>query len=262
MKVSRAELLAERARIDSVIRRLRPMYTALSKPEPLQGLREWALGGDEFPLDLLAALDNNTEPSGHALALRHLIAGDDLLVQRTLAGPLTQRVDDSVLAALMLRPVPGAIEVFLRVRDQDAGSFRNLLTAVQDDLDKPSQQRFFAPPGPLPYAVYLRGSFNAWGTSNRFEYTGGGIYTCVLAVGQGRQEFKVAAERWFDPNCGGQIESSRIVVNQPFVLFEEQFMTALAFNLILDLLDRPPGNYRFALDATRVGKLHLVVEPL
>jgi hypothetical protein len=245
-----------------VIRRLRPIYSALSKPAALQGLREWASGGDEFPLDLLGALDNNAEPSGHSLAIRHLIAGDDLLVQRTLTGPLTQRVDDSVLTALMLRPVPGAIDVFLRVRGQDPGKFRNLLTALQDDLDKPSQQRLFAPPGPLPYAVYLRGSFNAWGTSNRFEYTKDGLYACVLAVGQGKQEFKIAAERWFELNCGSRIESSRIVVNQPCVLFEEQFMTAPAFNLILDLVDRPSGNYRFVLDATRVGELHLVVEPL
>ncbi len=261
MTVSRTELLAERTRIDSVIRRLRPIYSALSKPEALQGLREWASEGDEFPLDLLGALDNNTEPSGNSPAIRHLIAGDDLLVQRTLAGPPTQRLDDAVLAALMLRPVAGATGVFVRLRDQDPRKFRNLLAAVQDDLDKPSQQRLFEPPGPLPYAVYLRGSFNAWGTSNRFEYTGAGIYACVLAIGEGRHELKVATERWFELNCGGQNESSRIVINQPFGLFEEQFMTAPAFNLILDLFDRPAGTYRFVLDATRVAELHLVVEP-
>ena len=273
MGVDRSQLLAERARIERAIQRRRPIHLALSKPETLQGLREWASEGNEFALRLLAIVDDDAERADHWLALRHLVTGDDVLATRTLARLSTDQVGDygraeeedahDVLTALLLRPVPAATDVFLRVRNKDPARFRSILAAVQDDLDNVSQHRLFEPPGPLAYAVYLRGSFNAWGTSNCFGYTGNGIYECVLSLREGPHELKVGTENWWELNCGGQHEFGKIVVNQPFPLFEQRgFGTSRAFNLILELFGRPAGEYRFTLDASRVAELCLNVEPV
>jgi hypothetical protein len=262
MQVSRSQLLARRAQLEAVVRRRRAIQLALSKPAALEALHEWASEGNHFALGLLATVDHHPPRDRCWLVLRHLIAGDAALAGRLLADLPAVRVDDDELTALVLRPVPEATGVFLKVRDQDPQTFRNVLAAVQDDLDKVSQRRLFEPPGPLAYVVYLRGSFNAWGTSHRFEYTGNGIYACVLALGAGQHELKVATERWWELNCGAQHEFGKIAVNEPFALFEERYTVSPAFNLTLDLFDRPAGDYRFVLDAARVAELCLMVEPV
>ena len=265
MKVSRPELVAERTRMEGVIQRRRQIHVALSKPAALQGLREWASEGDAFARGLLPLLDQKADLNGYELdqlAERHLFTADDVLAAR-LTGLPALSVDDSYLAALVLRPVPAATDVFLKIRDTDPERFRNVLAAVQDDLDKLALRRLLEAPGPLAYAVYLRGSFNAWQSSNRFEYTGDGFYECVVALGEGRHEFKVGTERWLELNCGGQQESIKIVVNQPFPLFEEEsFGRSRAFNLTIELFDRPAGKYRFVLDASRVANLNLTAQPV
>jgi hypothetical protein len=265
MDMSRSELLAERARIDSVIRRRGPLHLALTKPETLERLQEWAAAkGNEFADALLVCVDPAAKVGRSAAFTRHVLIGDDALVRELLKKPRIGTVNHKdELSALMLRPVAATMDVFLRIRKNDPRAFRNILAAIQDDLDPVSQSRVLEPPGPFGYVIYLRGSFNGWGTSDRFEYAGYGLYECVREIAQGRHELKVGTELWLELNGGSQTEGGMLVVNRPVRLFEERrFTLRRAFNLMLDLWDRPGREYRFVLDARRWDELWLLVSPV
>lgn len=49
---------------------------------------------------------------------------------------------------------------------------------------------------PLDRDVYVRGTFNGWGTADRFDYVGAGIYQATVKVSPGAHGFKVAPADW------------------------------------------------------------------
>ncbi len=49
---------------------------------------------------------------------------------------------------------------------------------------------------PLRYDIYVRGAFNGWGTDNRLNYQGKGIYETDILVSPGNHAFKIGSKDW------------------------------------------------------------------
>lgn len=99
---------------------------------------------------------------------------------------------------------------------------------------------------PVPYgdtAIYVRGGVSPAGwdatPANRMKYEGNGIYSVILNVPAGTNEFKIAEANWSLPNLGsGQV----VAVDSPVTL-------AQGSNDNLKITLATAGTYRFELNA-------------
>ena len=99
---------------------------------------------------------------------------------------------------------------------------------------------------PVPYgdtAVYVRGGVSAAGwdatEANRMKYEGKGIYSVILDVPAGTNEFKIAEANWSSPNLGS---TQVVTVGTPVTL-------AQGSNDNLKITLATAGTYRFELNA-------------
>lgn len=99
---------------------------------------------------------------------------------------------------------------------------------------------------PVPYgdtAIYVRGGVSAAGwdatAANRLKYEGNGIYSVVLDVPAGTNEFKIAEANWSSPNLGS---SQVVTVGTPVTLTQGS-------NDNLHITLATAGTYRFELNA-------------
>ncbi|MET0355543.1 MAG: alpha-1,6-glucosidase domain-containing protein, partial [Cellvibrio sp.] len=100
---------------------------------------------------------------------------------------------------------------------------------------------------PVPYgdtAIYVRGGVSSagWGTTsaiNRMKYEGNGIYSVVLDVPAGTNEFKIAEAGWGTPNLGS---GQAVAVGTPVTLTQGD-------NANLTITLATAGAYRFELNA-------------
>ena len=73
-----------------------------------------------------------------------------------------------------------------------------------------------------PYAgtpIYLRGSFNSWGTSNEMAFQARAFYRADLMLAPDAYAFKVASEDWSTVNIGGG-DSSTVEVGVPLAVVD------------------------------------------
>lgn len=99
---------------------------------------------------------------------------------------------------------------------------------------------------PVPYgdtAVYVRGGVSPAGwdatSANRMKYEGNGIYSVVLDVPAGTNEFKIAEANWSSPNLGS---SQVVTIGTPVILTQGS-------NDNLHITLATAGTYRFELNA-------------
>ncbi len=99
---------------------------------------------------------------------------------------------------------------------------------------------------PVPYgdtAIYVRGGVSPAGwdaaPANRMKYEGNGIYSVILNVPAGTNEFKIAEANWSLPNLGS---SQVVAVDSPVTL-------AQGSNDNLKITLATAGTYRFELNA-------------
>lgn len=99
---------------------------------------------------------------------------------------------------------------------------------------------------PVPFgdtAIYVRGGVSPAGwdatAANRMKYEGNGIYSVVLNVPAGTNEFKIAEANWSLPNLGS---SQVVAVDSPVTLTQGS-------NDNLKITLATAGTYRFELNA-------------
>lgn len=100
---------------------------------------------------------------------------------------------------------------------------------------------------PFGAGLYVRGTFNGFGTSSPLVYQGNNRYTAVVSLGAGSHELKIADEA-YSADATFAISAERpaaITLGQPTALVPVE---GTANNMLLVVLET--GTYRFELSAT------------
>ena len=99
-----------------------------------------------------------------------------------------------------------------------------------------------------PYAgteVYLRGDFNDWGVTDKFNYQGGKVYSVTLDLALGSYQFKVASEDWSTVNLGALSGDN---ADRLITLGEDTMLAATNENLLIDVTSAEA--YTFVFDVS------------
>lgn len=109
-------------------------------------------------------------------------------------------------------------------------------------------------------AVYVRGSFNGWGTGNELVYQGDGIYstTISLTAQENNYEFKVASEDWSTVDRGITPANPVVVVDTPTAL---QVGGAGTDTVNAQVNIDVTGSYVFELDTADAEAPILTIKP-
>ena len=114
---------------------------------------------------------------------------------------------------------------------------------------------------PISETLFLRGSFNNWGTNHSFKFQPKtGTYQTSLKLDQGKFEFKISDTRWSGKRTysGAQKASTILKLNKETQLVAE----AVGFGNNTRVTIAKPGTYRFLLRFDTEGKGFLKVLPI
>ncbi len=87
--------------------------------------------------------------------------------------------------------------------------------------------------------IYLRGSFNGWGTADELVYQGDSIYSVDLVLSAGEHQFKFANADWSDINYGANGDDQTISLD----VAKRLYYNAADIRLSIDV----DGTYRFTV---------------
>jgi len=92
--------------------------------------------------------------------------------------------------------------------------------------------------------LYLRGSMNEWGLANPLKAAGNNIYSVDIALGKGKQIFKVCSKSYDDINLGA------IPGQGPTTPGEHKTLAHAGFGQDLAMEIKEPGKYTFRFDVS------------
>ena len=102
--------------------------------------------------------------------------------------------------------------------------------------------------------IYLRGSFNGWGTDEPMVYQGDSIYTFERTLTAGDYQFKFADANWGAINFGADGDDQSISIGLPKLLFHNAADIQLSVPT--------DGNYRFTVEGPNEAEPTMLVEAL
>lgn len=107
---------------------------------------------------------------------------------------------------------------------------------------------------PFDVDVFVRGSFNGWGTGHRMKFDAkGNSYVARVELVPGGHEFKIASEDWATVDLGAA-DDGYVELGVP-----EPVMPVSFSNLYLDVAEA--GVYSFTLDTSNMAALAVTVAP-
>jgi pullulanase len=107
---------------------------------------------------------------------------------------------------------------------------------------------------PFEVDVFVRGSFNGWGTGHRMKFDAkGGQYVAQVELVPGGYEFKIASEDWATVDLGAA-DDGYVELGVP-----EPVMPVTFNNLYLEVAEA--GVYSFTLDTSNMAALAVTVAP-
>ncbi len=208
----------------------------------------------------------------YGLCVRHLATGDGMLASHAIKNHARLAVTrsgyssislETIASVIALKPGPGSLDLFLLLAVKDPLSARDLISAVQEDVDPAQFDRVFSDPrGPLAVDIFLRGTMNDWNTSLRLSYLGGGLYQAVQLLDAGRYEFKIADDRWLHVDLGARVSGEVLNLEQPLPLFSGSRYEQPSSNIVLDLTGASRGEYTFIVNVTTLAHPTVTVSPM
>jgi pullulanase len=111
-------------------------------------------------------------------------------------------------------------------------------------------------PSAAPFAVdlFVRGSFNGWGTGHRMKFESkGNAYVAQVELVPGGHEFKIASQDWATVDLGAAADGL-VELGVP-----EPLMPVAFTNLYLEVAEA--GVYSFTLDTSNMAALAVTVAP-
>jgi hypothetical protein len=262
-------LLRSRAKWQETLQQRDALHRALKHETKRDELKNWLTRDSKLAADLLggmadeestAILLQEYRSSRSSLALtglciRHVAVGDELLADfaRENESVLSSNQLETILSALMLRPVGAWIDVLLRHQKSETETVRNILAEMEPELTVDDRSRILAAPnGPLGCELFVRGTLNNWTTpdSARLVYQGDGNYKATLSLAAGSHEFKIGSTDWRHGNLGGRHDGLRVTTDEQVELFSD----ILSHNLSLDV-GGSSGEYTFTVDARNFARV-------
>jgi SEFIR domain len=280
---NRKALLAARNKINDILARRKALHNVMAERNRESIVADWLHEKNITAADLLGGIGSREstdiicdllkqEPmnkySLHALRVRHLVKGDDLLAEYVIANKqaFLDNVSElnSVKSVITVRPDLRWLWI-LHLKEPRKFLFNEspMMHLLKDDFQNEMPDKIlYSDDGPLEAEVFVRGTMNDWQTpppqTDRFQYKGNGIYEAILELEPKKYEFKIGEPSWDrSRNFGAMEEGQSIVLNQPYHMWRHY----LSKNMGLDLTGHINRGVIFTLDANDLDSVMLTVNP-